>query len=144
MYKKVSHITMVVENLEHTLKAYEGLMKLTPEGDNPVKEMPDARMAMIPLGGISVEFIEPDMDKDSPFSRFFREKGEGVFCYCVFFKDYDSHVNHLKELGALLEKVEQKNLFPDNPFRIAWVLPENDVGNRIELVDYDAFPESEK
>ena len=144
MYQKVSHITMVVENLERTLKAYEGLMKLTPEGDNPVKEMPDARMAMIPLGGISVEFIEPDMDKDSPFSRFFREKGEGVFCYCVFVEDYDSHVKHLKELGALLEKVEQKNLFPDNPFRIAWVLPENGVGNRIELVDYDAFPESEK
>jgi len=135
---------MVVENLERTLKAYEGLMKLTPDGDNPVKVMPDARMAEIPLGGISVEFIEPDMDKESPFSSFLREKGEGVFCYCVFVKDYDSHINHLKEQGALLEEVEQKDFFPDNPFRIAWVLTENGVGTRIELVDYDALPESEK
>lgn len=144
MYKKVSHITMVVENLERTLKAYKGLMKLAPEGDDPVKEMPDARMAMISLGEIKVEFIEPDMDKDSPFSRFFSEKGEGVFCYCVFVEDYDSHISHLKEQGALLEEIEQKDFFPDNPFRIAWVLPENGVGTRIELVDYDALPESEK
>ena len=144
MYKKVSHITMVVENLEKTLKAYEGLLKLTPEGDNPIKEMPDARMAMIPLGEISVEFIEPNMDKDSPFTRFYREKGEGVFGYCVFVEDYDSHIKHLKEQGALLEEVEQKDFFPDNPFRIAWVLPENGVGTRVELVDYYALPESEK
>lgn len=144
MYKKVSHITMVVENLERTLKAYEGLLKLTPDGDNPVKEMPDARMAEISLGEIGIEFIEPDMAKDSPFSRFFKEKGEGVFCYCVFVKDYDSHINHLKEQGALLEEVEQKDFFPDNPFRIAWILPENGVGTRVELVDYDALPESEK
>jgi methylmalonyl-CoA/ethylmalonyl-CoA epimerase len=144
MYKKVSHITMVVENLERTLKAYEGLLKLTPEGDDPVKEMPDARMAMISLGGIRVEFIEPDMTQESPFSRFFKEKGEGVFCYCVFVEDYDSHINHLKWQGALLEEIEQKDFFPDNPFRIAWVLPENGVGTRVELVDYDALPESEK
>jgi hypothetical protein len=144
MYKKVSHITMVVENLERTLKAYEGLLKLTPEGDDPVKVMPDARMAMISLGGIRVEFIEPDMTKESPFSRFYRKKGEGVFCYCVFVEDYDSHINHLKEHGALLEEVEQKDFFPDNPFRIAWVLPENGVGTRVELVDYDALPDSEK
>ncbi len=144
MYKKVSHITMVVENLERTLKAYEGLMKLAPEGDEPVKKTPDARMAMISLGEISVEFIEPDMDKDSPFSRFLREKGEGVFCYCVFVDDYDSHINHLKEQGAALEEVEQKDFFPDHPFRIAWVLPENGVGTRIELVDYDALPDWEK
>ena len=63
MYKKVSHITMVVENLERTLKAYEGLLKLTPDGDDPIKEMPDARMAMIKLGEIGIEIIEPDMDK---------------------------------------------------------------------------------
>ena len=144
MYKKVSHITMVVENLERTLKAYDGLMKLTPSEDDPVKEMPDARMAMISLGGIRVEFIEPDMEKESPFSRFFKEKGEGVFCYCVFVEDYDSHIKHLKEQGALLEEVEQKDFFPDNPFRIAWVLPENGLGTRVELVDYDALPESEK
>jgi hypothetical protein len=144
MYKKVSHITMVVENLERTLKAYEGLLKLTPEGDDPVKEMPDARMAMISLGGIRVEFIEPDMAKESPFSSFYKEKGEGVFCYCVFVEDYDSHINHLKGQGALLEEIEQKDFFPDNPFRIAWVLPENGVGTRVELVDYDALPESEK
>jgi len=144
MYKKVSHITMVVENLERTLKAYEGLLTLTPDGDDPVKEMPDARMAMISLGEIGIEFIEPDMDKESPFSRFFREKGEGVFGYCVFVEDYDSHINRLKEQGASLEEVEQKDFFPDNPFRIAWVLPENGVGTRVELVDYDALPESEK
>ena len=144
MFKKVSHITMVVENLERTLKAYEGLLKLTPDGDDPVKKMPDARMAMISLGEIGIEFIEPDMGKESPFSRFFREKGEGVFGYCVFVEDYDSHINHLKEQGASLEEVEQKDFFPDNPFRIAWVLPENGVGTRVELVDYDALPESEK
>jgi len=144
MYKKVSHITIVVENIERTLKAYEGLLKLTPGEDDSVNEMPDARMAMISLGEIRIEFIEPDMDKDSPFSRFFRDKGEGVFGYCVFVEDYDSHISHLKEQGASFEEVEQKDFFPDNPFRIAWVLPENGVGTRVELVDYDALPESEK
>lgn len=144
MFKKLSHITIVVKNLDETMKAYETILRLTPGSEGFIKTMPDCRLAMLPFEGARIEFLEPDLTVDSPFARFLKERGEGVFSYCIFVEDFDREVEALKEKGISLEEATQADLFPEYPFRIAWVLPEGGLGVRVELVDYEALPPFEK
>lgn len=142
MYKKFSHITFVVEDLDATLDAYEALLELTTD-EGIVEELQDSRLATIHFSGIRLEFIEPDPSVPSPFTSFLEEKGEGIISYCIVIDNFDEEIQRLKAEGAHLEEAEQDELFPDHTLRLAWILPEDNLGCRVEIVDRDSLPPSE-
>jgi catechol 2,3-dioxygenase-like lactoylglutathione lyase family enzyme len=144
MIKKVDHATMVVKNLEEALKTFEEILHLTP-AKGPMGSMPECRIAMLPTGGgARIELIEPNMAMDSRFSRFLKERGEGVFGLSIFIDNFDAEVKALREKGVAIEDDYQPNVHPGHPFRIAWVPPEEGHGVWIELVDWNALPDSVK
>lgn len=142
MYKKFSHMTFVVEDLDDTLDAYELLLDLTTD-EGILEELDNARLATIHFSGIRLEFIEPDTSVPSPFTQFLEENGEGVISYCIVIDNFDEEIARLKAEGANLEEAEQPDLFPDHTLRLAWILPEDSLGCRVEIVDKDSLPPSE-
>jgi len=144
MFEKVDHVTIVVRDLEKAMKAYEEILRFTPGKRGFVKDFGHTRLAMFTVAGARIELMQPDPVRDGPFSRFLAEHGEGVYSYCVYVLDFDAEINRLKAQGIKLTEATQDFLFPDHPFRIAWVPAEAGVGVNIELVDAAALPDFER
>ena len=139
--KKVDHVTMVVNNLEEAVKSYGDILHLEPWPEGIIDNSPECRLVMLPTrSGARIELMEPNPSFESRFSRFLRERGEGVFGLCVFCDDFDAEIASLKAKGIQVEEETQTFLFPENPFRLAWVPPEAGHGVWIELVDARALP----
>lgn len=142
MYKQFSHITFVVEDLDETLKAYELLLDLTTD-EGIEEELDDAKLATIHFSGIRLEFVEPDTSVGGVHTEFLEKNGEGVLSYCIVIDNFEEEINRLRDEGAELVVDEQPDLFPGYTLRLAWVLPENKLGCRVEIVDKDSLPPTE-
>lgn len=144
MMGKVDHVTFVVKNLEEAMKSYEKILHLVPWSDGIIDHSPECRLVMLPTKiGARIELLEPNPAVESRFARFLKEHGEGVFGLSVFCEDFDTEVRMLKEKGVKVEEETQTFLFPEYPFRLAWVPPEEGHGVWIELVDAHALPQYE-
>lgn len=144
MIEKVDHVTMVVRNLEEAMKSYGDILHLEPWELGIVDHSPECRLVILPTkGGARIEFIEPNPEFDSRFSRFLKERGEGVFGLSVYCRDFDGEVTSLREKGVKVEEETQTFLFPERPFRLAWVPPREAHGVWVELVDAAALPDFE-
>lgn len=140
--KKVDHVHLVVRNIDETLKSYERILGLTPWSLG-IKDLPGARQTVLtPKDGARIELIEPKSDTNR-FYKVLKERGEGVYGISIFVDNYDEEVKKLKEKGVPLEEVSAF-LFPDHPFRVAWVPPEEGPGVWLELVEMEALPDFEK
>jgi catechol 2,3-dioxygenase-like lactoylglutathione lyase family enzyme len=139
--KKIDHVTMVIKNMEEALKSYENILHLKPEPGRPIGILPECRVAMLKTPeGARIEFIEPKNGVDTRFSRFLKERGEGVFGLSIFVEDFDGEVKFLKDKGVKVEADYQAAIHPGHPFRIAWVPPEEGHGVWLEFVDSTALP----
>ena len=144
MFEKVDHVTIVVRDLDKAMQAYEEILRFTPGSKGFVKDFGQTRLAMFTVAGARVELMQPDPAATNPFSEFLAEHGEGVYSYCVYVEDFDAEINRLKEKGVKLREATQTFLFPDYPFRIAWVPAEAGLGVAVELVDARALPAFER
>jgi catechol 2,3-dioxygenase-like lactoylglutathione lyase family enzyme len=144
MIEKLDHVTMVVRNLEEAMKSYRDILHLEPWELGIVDHSPECRLVMLPTkSGARIEFIEPNPEFDSRFSRFLKERGEGVFGLSVYCRNFDREVASLMEKGVKVEEETQTFLFPERPFRLAWVPPREAHGVWVELVDAVALPDFE-
>jgi methylmalonyl-CoA/ethylmalonyl-CoA epimerase len=141
MIRKIDHVTMVVKNMEEALKSYEKILRLKPETGRAIGSLKDARVAMLKTPeGARIEFIQPQGSNETRFSRFMKERGEGVFGLSIFVNDFDKEVKDLREKGVKIEEDYQASIHPNFPFRIAWVPPEEGHGVWLEFVDSEALP----
>jgi hypothetical protein len=146
MIKKVDHVILVVNDIETSLADYQKMLHLIPEAGAPessrsIREMPLFRVVMLPSpSGARIELIEPKTQVDSRFSRFLQIHGEGVFGISFFIDDFDTEIDALKSKGTVVEVETQSVLYPEYPFRIAWVPPEEGHGVWLEFVDLAALP----
>ncbi len=144
MLKKVDHVTIAVKDLEKALKSYRDIFGLTPEKGGFITNCPDSRLAMLSTpDGARIEFIEPVPGIDNHFNDFLREHGEGVCGICFYIDNFDEEIKALRGKGITVVDDKQASLFPDHPFRIAWVPPEGGHGVWLELVDVKALPDFE-
>jgi methylmalonyl-CoA/ethylmalonyl-CoA epimerase len=139
--KRIDHVTMVVKNMEEALKSYEKILHLKPESNRNIGEMAECRVAMLKTPeGARIELLEPKTGIETRFSRFLKERGEGVFGLSIFVEDFDGEVKALKDKGVRVEDAYQVSIHPNYPFRIAWVPPEEGHGVWLEFVDSAALP----
>jgi len=142
--QKLDHVGLVVKNLDEALKTYETMLGLTPWSKNIVQSPSGYRIVILPIkGGGRLELIEPDLTKESRFSRFLKDRGEGIATISIFIENFDLEVNSLREKGFNVEVTTNSNLFPKYPFKIAWVPPKDGHGVWVELVDSEALPPNE-
>lgn len=145
MIKKIDHTIVVVRNLEESVEKFKKVFHVGPEDGGFVADLPKFRVAMFPfVGGARVELIEPKMHVESRFRTFLQERGEGAMAVSFFCDSYDSQVADLKKNGFTVEEEVQADLFPDKPFRMAWVPPREAHGIWLEFVGLEDLPEFEK
>jgi catechol 2,3-dioxygenase-like lactoylglutathione lyase family enzyme len=135
---------LAVKNLDEALKSYKKILRLTTEIGGFIQDCPDCRLGMLSTpGGARIEFLEPKPGIDNHFNKFLEERGEGVCGVCFYVDDFDAEIKALRDKGVTVEDDKQAALFPDHPFRIAWVPPEEAHGVWLELVDVKALPNFE-
>ncbi|MFC1901429.1 VOC family protein [Chloroflexota bacterium] len=134
------HFGIIVNNLDEAQKLYSNLLGLPPWDRGIVKVPEDGLQVVIfPYGDISLELIEP-IDHETRFSKFLKEKGEGLFHICIFTDDFDNEVRELREKGFTLQEEDAKGPFEDHRIRLVWLPPETTRGHWIELVDAASVP----
>jgi methylmalonyl-CoA/ethylmalonyl-CoA epimerase len=107
MIKRVSHVGVVVGDLDQTLKLYERVFGLKP---SVVKDAMGGkvRVAFVPVGDGEIELLQPK-DPDIPMGRFLKTHGQGIHHISVSTDDIDSEVSRMKSAGAA---------FPDEPPKV--------------------------
>lgn len=142
MVSSLDHVGVVVNNIEEALSLYGDLLGLTP-WNRGIIEVPETGQRMVlthPLGGTFVEFIQPPTHTENRYSRFLKERGEGLFHLCFFSDDYDAEVGVLKEKGYPVEEVVA-TAFAGHEFRVAWLPPQSARGVWIEIAEKAAIPD---
>jgi methylmalonyl-CoA epimerase len=140
------HIGIIVNNIEGAIQLYGKMLGLIPSEKGIIK-IPGhgIKVAILPIGDRFIELIEPMETKDGSetrFARFLREKGEGLFHFCILTDDYNSQVSVLKRKGYTVVEELGTGVFPGHELRMAWLQPEDTKGVWIELVDKASLPES--
>ncbi len=145
MIKKIDHSIIVVRNLEQAVEKFKKLLNVGPEDGGFINELPKFRVAMFPfIGGNRIELIEPKMNVESRFRTFLQERGEGIMAVSIFVEGYEAQVAELKAKGIAFEEEVQRDLFPDKPFRMAWVPPQEAHGLWVEFAPIEDLPDFEK
>jgi methylmalonyl-CoA/ethylmalonyl-CoA epimerase len=138
------HIGIVVKNIEEAIQLYGKILGLVPSEKGIIK-IPEhgIKVALLPIGDRFIELIEPMENKngsESRFTKFLREKGEGLFHFSVLTDDYDAQVSILKGKGYNVVEEIGTGVFPGYELRLAWLQPEDTRGVWIELVDKASLP----
>ena len=151
MNMKLDQLMFAVKNLEDTTRIFEKVLgfNIFTRGiwSKGIIKVPGARMLrmLTSKSGLRIELAQLDEKVKDRFTRFLSKHGEGLFGLCFFSDDYDGDMQSLKNNGIAFEEEKIDKLFPDYPFRVAWVSPEQThQGIWIEIVDAKALPPFEK
>ncbi len=138
MVEKLSHMYIVVENLDASLQFYTGMLGL--HSPQQINELPEfgLRNAFVPLGDIYLELVEITNPKIRSLPANFLEKyGPGLFGIAVEVMDVEHEVETLRSKGL---KVDEHPSSSDIPFKRGWVGEECGGDMPVELVPRRALP----
>ena len=111
--KKISHICMVVKDMDKSIKTYEEVYGIGPwimGGKDDFKYIPgttyvhgkqvdfNGRLAICSMYNVDLELIQP-MDENSHYAEFLREHGEGMHHIFVEVDNKDEFVKTVKDRG---------------------------------------------
>ena len=101
MFTKVSHIGVIVKDIEDALNVYTDILGLDPpEFRMDVSEL-GFKNAMLRIGDFGIELMETTTsDPKNEFIKFLDKHGEGVYHVCVIVDDIDAEIKSLKAKGA--------------------------------------------
>lgn len=127
--KKIDHIAIAVDNLEHALQFYEHALGLKCFSIEEVSEQ-GVRVAKLDAGNTHIELLEP-LAAETPVGKFLAKRGQGLHHICFAVQDIGD------ELQAL--KAKQTRLIDEAPkigaggAQIAFVHPASTGGVLMEL-----------
>jgi methylmalonyl-CoA/ethylmalonyl-CoA epimerase len=124
MIERISHIGIIVKNLEEAVNLYCKLLGC--ERPTEFKQWPDQGMknAIIKFGDQGFELMEPL--PGSPLAKFLETKGEGLHHVSLVVKDIKSTNESLAQEGAKLIKAHPA---------VTFVHPQSTTGVLVELID---------
>ena len=112
MFNKVSHIGVVVRDIEDALNVYTDILGLNPKVDR--MDLPELgfKNAMLRIGDFGIELMETSStDPKNEFVKFLDRHGEGVYHVCVIVDDIDAQIKSLRAKGAeVLEVPPSENI----------------------------------
>lgn len=126
---KLEHIGVAVKSIEEGIKIWQSIFDAELKGIAEV-ESQKVRLAMLTVGGIGVELIEPT-SKDSTVAKFLEKRGEGLHHICFAVKDIDSVISELKN-KTMIDNKPRPGAFSK---KIAFLHPSSTCGVLIEIAE---------
>ena len=106
MFIRVSHIGVIVRDIEDALKVYTDTLGLDPQVNRMDYPELGFKNAMLRIGDFGIELMETSfIDTNNEFVRFLERHGEGVYHICVIVDDIEAQVKALKAKGAEILEV---------------------------------------
>ncbi len=130
MVKNISHIGIVVKDLDQAIELYtKGLgMTLDQKKENPELKL---RIGLLKIGPFEIELLE-FKDPDLPVPKAIRAGRPGLSHFCLEVSQLDDTIRDLKNKGFnLVEGFPRQG----SHGRIAFVSPPHAPEERIELVE---------
>lgn len=128
MFEKIDHLGIAVKSIEEASKFYTSLgMKID---HIEVVEEQKVRVAMINIGGVNIELLEPT-SPESPIAKSIEKKGEGIHHISYKVPDIRAALATLKEQGVPL--INEEPRVGAHNMLIAFVHPKGVNGVLTEL-----------
>jgi methylmalonyl-CoA/ethylmalonyl-CoA epimerase len=131
MITRISHVGIVVGDLENSLRLYEKLFHLKPSA------VVDAlngkvRAAFVPIGAGEIELLQP-IDPGLALSEFVRDRGPVIHHISLATDDIESEVDRLRKEGVVFDR--EKPTVGAHGTRIIFTVPKSTDGVAIELME---------
>jgi methylmalonyl-CoA epimerase len=129
---KIDHIGIAVRSLADAVKVYESTLGVKVSGYENVEDQ-GVKLAMIPLGDIRIELLEP-LHAQSPIEKFMLKRGEGIHHIAITVDDIEEALARFKASGArLIDAVPRRGAHNS---KIAFIHPSSTNGVLLELVEH--------
>ena len=129
MITKISHVGVVVSDLDESLKFYERVFGLKSA---LVKDAMNGRLkvAFIPIGDDEIELLYP-LDSNTSFGKFLKTRGPGIHHISLATDDIESEVKRMKMNGIAF--TEEKPKVGAHGVKIIFTIAETTGGVTVEL-----------
>jgi methylmalonyl-CoA/ethylmalonyl-CoA epimerase len=137
MITNVSFIGILVRDIEEAQAHFIRAFGLKP-WDLGIVEMPRVKAVMFPLGGCSIELLQPTVGPNAPvggdLARRLEKYGEGVCRLGLWVDNLDEEVKRLKAKGfTIIDTGEYGKIGEEMGARMAFIHPKTTHGVLIEL-----------
>ena len=137
MISKISFVGILVKDIEEAQRVYTKLLGLKP-WDLGIVDMPGVKAVMFPLGGCSIELLQPTVGPDAPvggdLARRLEKYGEGVCRLGLWVDNLDKEIKGLKKKGfPIVDTGEYGKIGEEMGARMAFIHPKSTHGVLIEL-----------
>lgn len=131
MIKKISHIAIVVPDLEEAMSFWVEILGLPLTHVEHVPDQ-DVDVAFLPSGESEIELLEP-VSEESGVSRFMQKRGPGMHHICFEVDDIDAMLKRMKDSGIPL--INEQPTIGTGGKKIAFVHPKGTGGVLVELYE---------
>lgn len=128
--KKIDHVAIAVENIDHALAKYQQALGLSVR-EREVVASQKTEAALLPVGETSIELIEPKGNEG--LARFLEKKGPGLHHIAVEVEGIESALAFLKAAGVPL--VDETPRIGARGHKVAFLHPKATGGVLVELVE---------
>jgi len=132
LFKKISHVGIVVKNLQEALNSYSGVLGIKVE---KITEIPDVQLkiGVLKMGEVEVELLEYG-NPELPIAKSLRADRPGLNHICYEAEGFDGVLTKLKESKfTLVEGFPRKGVHG----RIAFLIPPHSHEERIEILEVE-------
>jgi methylmalonyl-CoA/ethylmalonyl-CoA epimerase len=134
MIKKISHIAIVVPDLEESMSFWVETLGLPLAHIEHVPDQ-DVDVAFLPSGDSEIELLEP-LSHESGVARYLNKRGPGIHHICFEVDDIEALLARLKARGVPL--INEEPTFGTGGKKIAFIHPKGTGGVLIELYELTA------
>ncbi|HET6446347.1 MAG TPA: methylmalonyl-CoA epimerase [candidate division Zixibacteria bacterium] len=134
MIKKISHIAIVVPELEQALSFWVDTLGLPLEYVEHVPDQ-DVDVAFLPTGNSEIELLEP-VGSESGVARFMEKRGPGLHHICFEVEDIDLMLDRMRQSGVPL--INETPTIGTGGKKIAFIHPRGTGGVLVELYEITA------
>jgi methylmalonyl-CoA/ethylmalonyl-CoA epimerase len=135
MIKKISHIAIVVPDLDEAMSFWVDILGLPLTHVEHVADQ-NVDVAFLPSGDSEIELLEP-VSEESGVARFMQKRGPGMHHICFEVEDIEAMLGRMKEAGIQL--INERPVIGTGGKKIAFVHPKGTGGVLVEL--YESTPE---
>lgn len=128
---KIDHIGIATNTLAESLAVWRDALKLEVDSSEEVHEQ-GVRIAMLPLGEIHIELLEP-LTPDSPVGKYLKRRGPGIHHLAIEVEDIRATLAELAAKGARL--IDKEPRIGAGGCLVAFIHPSSTNGVLLELVE---------
>jgi methylmalonyl-CoA/ethylmalonyl-CoA epimerase len=134
MIKKISHIAIVVPDLEEAMDFWVDTLVLPLQH---VEHVPDqgVDVAFLPSGDSEIELLEP-VDPQSGVARYMSKRGPGIHHICFEVENINLVLERMRQAGVPL--INEKPTIGTGGKKIAFIHPKGTGGVLVELYELTA------